>query len=216
MPAVVDTDRIVLRREGRDAHRRRAAPAVGHARRYRPGGGRLNPSLEFETVVTNTGDSPVAFELAVEWNVNLMGGGHNPAAYYETEAGGRTAHDIAGSAEPGARIAFGNDTEGVRVDATTEPAAALVWYPVETISNSEGGFERVYQGSSMLFRWPVSLAPGPRAGRSRSASKCAVDRLHGGRGGVGPRPSIPGRASPLEPPTSGVCRSAPPPLPSNR
>ena len=37
------------------------------------------------------------------------------------------------------------------------------WYPVETVSNSEGGFERVYQGSSLLFRWPVSLAPGDHA-----------------------------------------------------
>ena len=35
----------------------------------------------------------------------------------------------------------------------------MAWYPVDTISNSEGGFERVYQGSSMLFRWPVSVAP---------------------------------------------------------
>ena len=41
-----------------------------------------------------------------------------------------------------------------------QPAARLTWYPVETVSNSEGGFERVYQGSSLLFRWPVTLAPG--------------------------------------------------------
>ena len=45
----------------------------------------------------------------------------------------------------------------------TEPAARLTWFPVETVSNSEGGFERVYQGSSLLFRWPVSLAPGEHA-----------------------------------------------------
>ncbi len=48
----------------------------------------------------------------------------------------------------------------MRVSATAEPAARLTWYPVETVSNSEGGFERSYQGSSLLFRWPIALAPG--------------------------------------------------------
>ena len=110
--------------------------------------------------VSNPGDEPVAFEMAVEWNVNLLGGGHNPAAYYETESGERTPHDVAGEAAAARTIAFGNDYEGVRIEARPEPAARLTWYPVETVSNSEGGFERVYQGSSLLFRWPVSLAAG--------------------------------------------------------
>ena len=62
--------------------------------------------------------------------------------------------------ESASKLAFGNDHEGVKISATVEPAARLTWYPVETVSNSEGGFERVYQGSSLLARWPVSLAPG--------------------------------------------------------
>jgi hypothetical protein len=34
------------------------------------------------------------------------------------------------------------------------------WAPVETVSNSEGGFERVYQGSGLLLSWPLALGPG--------------------------------------------------------
>jgi hypothetical protein len=30
---------------------------------------------------------------------------------------------------------------------------------VETVSNSEGGFERVYQGAGLLLSWPLALAP---------------------------------------------------------
>jgi 4-alpha-glucanotransferase len=60
----------------------------------------------------------------------------------------------------GSQIAFGNDYEGIRVEARPSPAARLTWHPVETVSNSEGGFERVYQGSALLFRWPITLAPG--------------------------------------------------------
>jgi hypothetical protein len=104
--------------------------------------------------------------------VNLLGGGHNPAAYYETEDGARSAHDAAGDVTSATHIAFGNDYEGVRIQAEIEPAARLTWYPVETVSNSESGFERAYQGSSLLFRWPVSLAPGEH--RTVTASFVAV------------------------------------------
>jgi hypothetical protein len=31
---------------------------------------------------------------------------------------------------------------------------------VETVSLSEAGFERIYQGSALLFAWPVRLQPG--------------------------------------------------------
>ena len=127
---------------------------------FRFGGGRADPILELTTTVASRADRPLEFELAIEWNVNLLGGGHNPAAYYEAADGVRTPHDAAGSRPNASDVTFGNDFEGVRIEASMEPAADLTWYPVETVSNSEGGFERSYQGSSLLFRWPVSLAPG--------------------------------------------------------
>jgi 4-alpha-glucanotransferase len=127
---------------------------------FRFGGGRADPILELTTTVASRADRPLEFELAIEWNVNLLGGGHNPAAYYEAVDGGRTPHDAAGSRPNASSVAFGNDFEGVRIEASIEPAADLTWYPVETVSNSEGGFERSYQGSSLLFRWRVALAAG--------------------------------------------------------
>ena len=33
-------------------------------------------------------------------------------------------------------------------------------FPLETVSNSESGFERTYQGSVIAPRFPVRLAPG--------------------------------------------------------
>ncbi len=160
-PGVVEADRVIARRlgsvrfEGNDR-------ALLIEKTYRFGGGRSDPTLALDVSLENPGDTPLAFELAVEWNVNLLGGGHNPAAYYETAAGERTPHDAAGEVVSAGSIAFGNDFEGVRVEARPEPAARLTWYPVETVSNSESGFERSYQGSSLLFRWPVALAAGER------------------------------------------------------
>jgi len=42
---------------------------------------------------------------------------------------------------------------------------------VETVSNSEAGFERLYQGSCLLLRWPLDLEPGMSA---RFAARFAV------------------------------------------
>ena len=57
-------------------------------------------------------------------------------------------------------FAQGNDYVGVAVTTTVSRAAEAWWAPVETVSNSEGGFERVYQGAGLLLSWPLSLAAG--------------------------------------------------------
>ncbi len=41
------------------------------------------------------------------------------------------------------------------------PGAAEFWIaPIETVSESEDGFERVYQGSQILAVWPLALEAG--------------------------------------------------------
>ena len=90
----------------------------------------------------------------------MLGGGGNPQAWWEL-GGERVGHDTDGSAEGVSTIAQGNDHIGVSVTTTTDAADA--WFaPIETVSNSEDGFERVYQGSGLLLSWPVHLAPGDR------------------------------------------------------
>lgn len=38
------------------------------------------------------------------------------------------------------------------------PAATVVWFPLETVSQSESGIERTYQGSTVAFAWQLDLA----------------------------------------------------------
>jgi alpha-amylase len=46
----------------------------------------------------------------------------------------------------------------IRIDA---PGAAKFWtVPIDTVSESEEGFERVYQGSQILAVWPVEFESG--------------------------------------------------------
>jgi hypothetical protein len=181
-PLEVEARRLRLRRIG-TATIDGAARQLAVTKTISFAGGRLDPRLTFEVELENLDSDPLAFELAVEWNVNLSGGGHNPAAYYETAPGSRTPHDVAGELAEAASIAFGNDYEGVRIEAFADPEARLTWYPVETVSNSEAGFERSYQGSSLLFRWPMALRPGERAVRSvRFEVGQSIDRAAEERG----------------------------------
>jgi len=142
---------------------------------FRLAGSRLDPSLSVDVELEHLGAAPIAADVVLEWNVDLAGGGGNPAAYYAVPTDGsarggsdeevvrRYTHDSA--VHPGvlASVSFGNAFEGADFHVTLAPPADVAWYPVETVSNSEAGFERQYQGSCLLLRWPLALGPGGRA-----------------------------------------------------
>ena len=112
-----------------------------------------------EVEIHHRGDAAIETRLGVELSLHLLGGGGNPSAWYDVR-GERTAHDGTGQAEHVDAIGYGNDWIGVAVEARAEPAADAWWSPIETVSNSESGFERVYQGSGLLLSWPVTIGPG--------------------------------------------------------
>ncbi len=122
-------------------------------------GGRLDPSLTVDLAVTHNGTTPINMRLGLEWALHVLGGGGNPQAWYDV-AGERTRHDGAGEAAGVSAIGYGNDWVGISVAARPSPAADAWWSPIETVSNSEAGFERVYQGSTLVFTWPFVLQPG--------------------------------------------------------
>lgn len=132
---------------------------VGATKTVRLLGDRSAPELVLELEVQHRGDRPVDARLGLELSLHLLGGGGNPAAWYELD-GARTAHDAGGSAAGVSSLGYGNDWLGVAVEARPEPPADAWWAPIETVSNSEAGFERVYQGSGLLLSWPIRLAPG--------------------------------------------------------
>jgi hypothetical protein len=125
----------------------------------RLGGGRMDPELRVELAVTNESTEPLRARLGLEWATTMLGGGGNPSAWWEI-GGQRAGHDGGGSGAVIERLAQGNDWLGIRIDTRISPACDAWWAPIETVSNSEEGFERVYQGSALLLSWLVDLAPG--------------------------------------------------------
>jgi alpha-amylase len=156
----LEPDRLVVRRDGAvDVGGRRHAVRV--EKTIALGGNRRAPELTLDALVENRSGEPLEARFGIEWNLTMLGGGGNPAAWYELAAE-RTGHDRPGSATGIDRIGQGNDFIGIALETGVVPAADAWWAPIDTISNSENGFERVYQGSALLLSWAISLAPGER------------------------------------------------------
>lgn len=145
-------------------------------------GDRLDGFLSVEVELTSVEDFSGVLEL--EWNINLLGGGANPAAYYRVDDGQETRHDSAGSAPADSYLQFGNTFEGIELSILmSDPESESHWFPVETVSNSEAGFERVYQGSCLTQRWPLKMTAGkPQSFSTMLSFAQTRDRAAGERG----------------------------------
>jgi alpha-amylase len=148
---------------------RRAATIAGAAvtvtKRLTIGDDRRAPTLDLRVDLEHREGPPIDVRLGIEWSTTMLGGGGNPAAWWDA-GGQRTGHDVAGTAAALTTIAQGNDHIGISVTTTTDEPADAWWAPIETVSNSENGFERVYQGAGLLLSWPLQLGPGERWSRS--------------------------------------------------
>ncbi len=164
----LEDGRAVVRRKG---HIRSSDTAVPFTvtKTFVLSGDRLRPELAVEVSLVNRGRARLGFELDLSFAWNLAGGGHNPAAWYAWSEGGvetTSPHDVPGDLAESAGLGFGNRQVGVDVTAELNQPGRITWFPVETVSNSEAGFERVYQGSSLHLRWPIRLSPAGEAVRS--------------------------------------------------
>jgi alpha-amylase len=59
----------------------------------------------------------------------------------------------------GSTVRFADEWQNVAVEIEARGASQLWISPIETVSESEEGFERVYQGSQILGVWNVMLSP---------------------------------------------------------
>lgn len=152
--------RLVLRREGRvRGPEGDAELPLRVEKTIRLAGGRLDPELHLEVAWTNLGPTRLEARPGVEWSFMLLGGGSNPAAFWAV-GGERRPHDGSLRVPTAVRLRSGNADLGVTIETELEPAAEVWIAPIETVSNSESGIERTYQGSQLLCLWSAGLAPG--------------------------------------------------------
>jgi len=121
------------------------------------------PALECAYELRLDGSEPAEFLFAVEMTANFQAG-DAPDRYFELPDGGLEDRRLVstGVLDNVTRIDLVDEWLGLRTRLESTVPARLWRRPIETVSNSESGFECVYQGSVMLFLWQLHLDPGAR------------------------------------------------------
>jgi hypothetical protein len=109
----------------------------------RPG----SSSFRVKYTIENNDDSEMTAVFGSEWNLNLLGGGHNPSAYYRVEGVdlADAALDSTGEVRNVTEMALGNSWLEIEMGLKLSHEATLWRFPIETVSGSEAGFERTYK-----------------------------------------------------------------------
>jgi hypothetical protein len=107
--------------------------------------------LDRERVKTN---------FAIEFNINLLAGEASDR-YYQITGAPLEDKRLAsmGEIEEASEVHLIDEWNGFEVILKTDRSCKLWRFPIETVSLSESGFERIYQGSCLLFYWPLELEP---------------------------------------------------------
>jgi alpha-amylase len=147
----------VLTREGRLAGDPEGRLSVRKAVRLRAG----VSGFEVAYSVKSLAPRAVRFHFGVEWLVNLLAG-RAPDRYIMVDGRRPDDPDLAGmGAHRGVEtFSLVDHWSEVRVDLLAREAAGWVRAPLETVSLSESGAERIFQGTIAMAYWDVRLEPG--------------------------------------------------------
>jgi hypothetical protein len=99
-------------------------------------------------------DTPLRLTVGLEIVLNLLAP-NVPDRYFEF-SGSRQPLEWSGVVE-GSRLRLADEWQDVAVEIEAQGASHIWVAPIETVSESEEGFERVYQGSQILGVWAVDL-----------------------------------------------------------
>lgn len=110
-----------------------------------------------DVALTRTAQGAASVQVGLEVVVNFLAPSA-PDRYFET-AGQRFPLRWA-AALPASTLRVVDEWQQVSVTLAAPNAREFWVCPIETVSESEDGFERIYQGSKIVAVWPVELSPG--------------------------------------------------------
>ncbi|MCX8038684.1 MAG: DUF1926 domain-containing protein [Candidatus Sumerlaeia bacterium] len=119
------------------------------------------PTVEVQYIVTNESDAIVRVRLGVEFAVNFLAG--NAFDRYYLINGTKPAQPqlaARGADEGVTHVGLVDEWLGLHVQIVPSEPLSLWRFPIETVSVSEAGFERLYQGSVLLLHSVLELGPG--------------------------------------------------------
>ncbi len=116
--------------------------------------------LTADYTIINLYDRNIKINFGSEFNINFQAG-MAPDRYYFGDGIPTTNNFLTSAGETAIPKEFGVCDEWLGIKATFKSNKnGVLWrFPIETVSLSEGGFERVYQSSVLLQKYEISLAP---------------------------------------------------------
>jgi alpha-amylase len=106
---------------------------------------------------------PRKTNFGIEFNINLLAG-DAPDRYYNIK--GHPLEDrklsSVGALKDITEVQLIDEWNKMEVTVKTDRSSNLWFFPIETVSLSESGFERIFQGSCLLLYWPLELEPDKR------------------------------------------------------
>ncbi|NOZ08891.1 MAG: DUF1926 domain-containing protein [FCB group bacterium] len=115
--------------------------------------------LKFKIHLRNLSDDRLKCFYAPEFNFSLLGG-HTADRFYQAD-GNPLKNPYLDSTGMVLATVFSliTEWEGIECQLKFEGKTKILRYPVQTVSMSESGFEKIYQSSVVLPVWPVDLEP---------------------------------------------------------
>ncbi len=111
--------------------------------------------------LTNESSEELRFRFASEWAFHLLAP-NAPDRYYESQGQKlpSPAMNSAGCLARSSSIRLVDEYLKLAIGLEPVDADEVARYPLETVSMSEGGFERMFQGSILMPIWNLQLNPG--------------------------------------------------------
>ncbi len=114
--------------------------------------------IEAKYKLTNLSGEKLNFKFAIEFNFGLQAGHADDRYYYNQNGRLENAFlDSIGNVENSSFLGLKDEYMKIDINIAAEDLSSIWRLPVETISLSEAGFEKVYQSSCVLLTWNIEL-----------------------------------------------------------
>ncbi|MCF6239560.1 MAG: DUF1926 domain-containing protein, partial [Candidatus Marinimicrobia bacterium] len=116
-------------------------------------------TLSVKIRISNRGDLPLHQNYGLEFNFGLLGG-DSPDRYFLLNNDHAGHLNTQGDDANIDSLSLVNEWDNFKLELNFSLVCQLWRAPIETVTMSEAGFERVYQASSILPHWTLDLEPG--------------------------------------------------------
>jgi alpha-amylase len=116
--------------------------------------------LKADYRITYLGEEKRRTNFGIEFNINLLAG-DAPDRYYDIPGHPLEDRKLAsqGELKDVSEVHLIDEWNGMDVVLKMDRNGHFWRFPVETVSLSESGFEKIFQGSCLFFYWPLELEP---------------------------------------------------------